>query len=442
MALSLVHSDDRCTWEGLRELLYDDSDRGWYNSLSCPAQSVLNTITWWLADPLYITDGNERKAAHFYRHIFATLFSESVKAMPPFIGSSLIRQPIGLGRLVRVGPSFNPRQIASLATERELFDQVAFQSLIRGIGVPAFTMLGIVADSGNPPQFLLQYRQPTYHFIPALSAVQNPMSATVDSWNLDDEDASERYHPNYGIFTPLDFQIAYFRRGDSARVIAAADIAGNPMLIRSGGRQLLSSALVLTTGPDDIRIYRDSIPGTNVTFDSRVPAESTIVSLESLAAGVGAGRVRFASGPPPMPRQRVTLSDILLVQHTGTLPTNLEEAAPRTLPTTNVPLTTGLDLYFELYGLRMNDTVTYSLTVEEGRRSAGTRIGRFLGILGGATGAGVQWTELVSSEAAVTPRSLTLDISQLNRGSHVLKMEIAVPGQDTVRVEREMQIVR
>jgi hypothetical protein len=36
----------------------------------------------------------------------------------------------------------------------------------------------------------------------------------------------------------------------------------------------------------------------------------------------------------------------------------------------------------------------------------------------------------------------TLDISQLNRGSHVLKMEIAVPGQDTVRVEREMQIVR
>jgi hypothetical protein len=430
VALASLPESEQCRWESIGDLLYGDDERSWYVGLPCAEQRSVNRTAWWLADPLYITPGNERFAAHYYREIFRQLFSDSNAELPEHTGCSGCPAPITAGRSPRMSWA-NPRRVAG-QYERDLWQDPPLGSLVRSLGVPTFLMVG---DDG----FLLQYLQPTYHFIPKASAMRDPLRATASDWDLDDPRASERFHPAYGTFSSLDYQIAFFKRADSSRVIAAVDMKAS-RLQSQVGRNLISAALVLTRNPDDIRFYRDTVPGTSITFNSLVPAESTLVSLEALVAGVGAARARFASGPPPMPSQRVAVSDLLLVEPGSEPLLTLERAAPLARPSSSVAEGTPQRLFWEVYGLAAGDSITYTMSARELSRSVATRIGRFLGVTGAEQGSSVQWQEVTSDAEAIAPRSITLDLSALTRGAHELQLEIVVKGQNPVRVTREVVI--
>jgi hypothetical protein len=301
-------------------------------------------------------------------------------------------------------------------------------------------MIGGPGD-GSGKHVLLQYVQPTYHFRPSLSAVQAPLRATPDSWSPFATNVSERLHPPFGALYPLDYQVAYFRRDGESRIIAAADISGSELASQAGAR-LMTSALFLTRDPDDMRVYRDSIAGRNKVFDIRAPAESTIVSIEALTAGVGAARVRFASGPPPMRDQRISASDVLLFDVSGGNEPTLEGAAYRALPRSTVQRTLPVGLFWELYGLEAGDTTSYTLSLTEGARSVLTGFGRILGVVGGEQNTTVQWSEVARAAEAIAPRSVSLSLSTLSVGEYSLRLHIAVPGQDTVTVVRQINVVR
>jgi hypothetical protein len=396
-------------------------------------------VLWWLADPLYLTPGNERFAAHYYREVFTQVFFDSVRELPEVVGCTFcpdVRRPTGPA--ARRG-GLGIRLVAGSIYERDLWQEDYFSSLVRGLGVPTYLMIrgdGSPA-SGGPPQLLLQYQQPTYHFIPALSAVQNPLRAKGSDWELHDTRVSERFHPGFGIFETLDYQMAFFRRGREARIITSTNLGNNALTLRVGER-LTTSALILTRNPDDIRVFRDSVPGTNKVFDTRAPAESTLVSIEVLAAGVGAARVRFASGPPPMKEQRVTASDILLMG-SGTA-SSLESAAFAALPTTTVNRAAPLGLFWEVYGLQSGDSVTYSVSILEQGRSTLTNIGRTLGLVSQNRTSSVTWSDSSGERDPIAPRSIVVDISTLSRGLHTIRLDIIVPGQDTLRVTRNVRV--
>jgi hypothetical protein len=200
--------------------------------------------------------------------------------------------------------------------------------------------------------------------------------------------------------------------------------------------------MFLSRNPGDYRMYTDTVPGTATTYLAAVPAESALVSVEHLASGRGAGRVRFASGPPPMPAQRIQMSDILLLQSGVGLPNSLEVAAAAARPNTRVPTDTALRVFWELYGLVEGDSVKWTLTATENGRSALTDIGRFLGVLGRERSSLIEWAEVVSTSAPVVPRSIGLDISTFSSGTYTLRLQASVPGHEVVAVTKEITAVR
>jgi hypothetical protein len=433
-SLSEQPADERCRWEDISDLVYGDPDRAWYTELTCDQRTQMNERLWWLADPLYMTPGNERRTAHYYRVVYARLFDDDRETLPP-LGA-------GLGSMRPLITSRNGAMQGDPLYDRDLWDYRALLPLFRSLGTPAYLIISRV-DPGESvftrPDFLLQYPQPTYHFLPALDAVRTPMHATEDSWNPRSVDAQERYHPPFGIFVPIRAQVAFFRRGDSARVIAASDVTADTLV---GRASLLGAALALTRGPaDPPRIFHDFLPATGATFDVRAPHESTLVSIEALGAGVGAGRTRFASGPPPMPAQRVTLSDVLLLDTPDSLPETLDVAARLAATRPAVYRGDTLGIFWEMYGLNTGDTVSFSLSAVERSMPALTRVGRVLGLARDAMRPRLTWTDVITSGSAVIPRSVAIDLSGLGRGRYTLVLEARVPGLIPMMVRRDFEVI-
>ena len=419
VALATMPESMRCEWEDLESLLEGDKLKGWYTGLDCAGRASVNRTLWWLADPLYLEEGNERRSAHYFRIVHAALSRDGEARLRPHIESI----PDEEWKLPH-GPSFRA-------------------AIIR-LGIPAYLALGAgsapISGSRAPqvPELILQYRTPTYHFIPSLSAARAPLSATLEDWSPFEEDPAEQLWLRSGAFTQPDHQVAWFRRGDSARILAALDVSNDTLL---QGAALIGGGVVLATSPGDPpRIIRESIPTSAWTFAANVPADSAIVSLEAIAPTLGAGRARFASGPPPMPAQRVSLSDILLLQSADSLPPDLEAAARAAAPSTRVAQGRSVGLYWEVYGLRPGDTsaVTLAVIPQPSRLDA---IARRLGFGDGSDRTLVGWTEVRSGPAGITGRSLALDMSTLGRGEYVIELEVAVLGQSPVRVRRRVEIV-
>jgi hypothetical protein len=454
VTLTSLPADERCRWEDVSDLVLGDGDRDWYTHLSCDERAAVNETLWWLADPLYLMPGNERRTEHYYRMVYAQLFRESNDALPPGVTSTMTPPPLPGGRTLsrsacmRADPE-RPK-IERVAPgcglyERALWESGALPSVLRSYGSPAYLVVEAPPPGTPPmgffPDFLLQYTQPTYHFLPQLSAVRAPLRATSASWNLYDEDAPERYHPLFDLMRPLSTQIAFFRRGDASRIIAAADVA-RTRLVSDSGPSLVTTALILSRGPTDLpRIMRDSAAGIHDIFDARAPSESTLVSIEALAAGLGAARARFATGPPPMPAQRVALSDVLLLDRADSLPTQLNAAVPHAAPGSTTTKGRVLGVFWEVYGLAANDTVTFALSATEIATSTLTRIGRVLGVTRDAPAPRIVWTEPMAAPNAIEGRSVAIDLSALGTGRYTMRLEVSVPGQVPVSVRRDFEIV-
>jgi hypothetical protein len=442
-ALNAMTPGERCLWDDAGDLLHGDDGRRWYAQLSCEEKQRTNEALWWLADPLYLTPGNERRSAHYFRQVFQQVFFDSNDRLP----EPLLPPPPGSRSRRTVGWADiqNPAmKVSGLSVfEKTIWIDAAVTSIVRSMGVPSFFMVqvepGIIPDT----LILLQYPQPTYHFIPTLAAAREPLSAVESDWDLHSITASERYHPRFGVFAPLEHQVAWFRRGDSAVVVAAADVSNN-VLLHDNPNALVTSALALTTEPGDVRLYRDSLPNTRTTFSVLAPAESSIVSLEAMVAGKGAMRARFASGPPPMPAQRVTMSDILVLRRDSSdvLPASLIAASRAAIAGPGVREGGSLVAFWEVYGVLPGDTLSFTISASQKGATTLTRLGRLIGVGARETATGASWTEHVAAANAVEARSVAVDVSTLGRGKYTLSLETSVKGQQPVRVTREIVIVR
>ena len=285
---------------------------------------------------------------------------------------------------------------------------------------------------------------PAYHFIPSLSAVRNPMRADAGAWNPEAPLPREAMHPRFGEFTGLDHQLAWFRRAGAARVVAALDLAGNRVLQGAGGDgRGVVSGLALSAGPGDTaRLYRTPIAGRRDVFVVDAPADSILVSVEGFAPGSGAARARYASGPAPMRAQRLGLSDVLLLDGSqGEDLGTLDDAARYAASSSRVPRNGAVGLYWEIYGLEADDSVSYSLSTAEGRVASPIgRLGRALGMVAGDS-ASVQWTEHRGTSEAITGRSIVLSLSGLPTGKHLIRLRVRVRGQEPVSVSRWIEVV-
>ena len=438
VALATMPDSLRCEWEDLDWVFYGDGDRSWYNSLDCAAQAEVNRTVWWLADPLWIEEGNERRTAHYFRVVQAKLFEDGEARLPPHVES--VYDPVPY-------PPHGP----------------SFRTLVLKLGVPAHMVWGrgisasrsgsamlpggrrprsvrVMSAGGEMPLLGLQYMKPYYHFIPTLSAIRAPLAATRTDWNPTAEYPTEHLRPRFGHFTVPGHQVAWFRQGDSAQIVAGFDVPRDTLLSRS---DLVGGALVLAKAPGNRPvIVRDAVTAAPWTFTTTTGGDSMLISLEAVAAGRGAGRVRYASGPPPMPAQRVTMSDVLLLSSSDTQPSDLETATRHAALSTTVAEGSVVGLYWEVYGLEPRDSMTVSLSVVENRPSSIRKLGQLLGVVAAGDSVRIQWSDTRAGSAGTVGRSLALDVGPLGRGSYTLQVRLAVPGQLPVQVKRDLEVVR
>jgi hypothetical protein len=462
VALNALPPEQRCTWEDLGVIFEGDPDRDWYTSLPCGDRRRVNETIWWLADPLYLVRGNERRTAHFERMVHTLLEIDGDRRYPPEVNLTgpVARLPGGpvdpatgsptgrdAGTRLSIGLNLpaNARGVppgtilpgtGRFLPLRDSYNPLGW--IILRMGMPAFRVTEI-PEAGRPPTTALQFFLPNYRFVPSLAAARSPLSPNRSAWDPLAAFPPEHFHTRFGAFVVLDHQITWFSREDSSLIVASMDIGAKPNIDQA---EKTGMALILARSPADPSvIFRTPQRGSNAKFVVATARAPAIVSLEVLARGVGAGRARTASAPPDMPTQRVTASDLLLLEESEALPTLLADAIPLASHGTRIPERTKLGIYWELYGLEQQDSVTFTLTAarQSEDQSVIAGVARMLGQ--GEDSTRVRWAEQGLATGAVTGRSIALDLSTLRRGAYSLELEMRVPGQLPVTVRRELEIV-
>lgn len=460
LATSQMPPAERCLWQDI-SLLLKPNDREIWQTLSCAAKESASHTFWWLADPLFLDQGNDRRAEQMGRKVQIALrerlefderwdwrelggravYTELVERF----GWPTVMRDWNAGLLA--GPAASSLTGAERAsTERELADWMAMQRAYYGA-----------------PGVALEYSGPKSSTLPAISGVEDPMGITASFWSLGpgyDKNGNwerswwphEFYARDGGPLLPLELQFGMFRRPGAIIVAAAAKwegrgVAGDgPKDLVFGASFWRSADSMTTSAADTVKNAGQA----NIVFAA--PPRRQLASFEmlTLSTPAPARRARFAVTSPQGLEQvtGIALSDVVMAEPSsdGTPPTNIREAARRMLPTTELVNPSSVVLFFEAYGLgpaaidirltlvkasTQNVASKLAATVGIGRRTQDSLAVSFRQELVG--------DPIVLAGKTVRPMDLGINLSQLTPGSYTLKVQVA-QGDAVAVTRREIRI--
>jgi hypothetical protein len=387
-ALDAMPEEQRCRWTDLRPLLTDLAGR--YRKLPCAERDTLAERFWWLADPLYMVPGNERRTEHYARRVMNALQNDAFERERP----------------------------AS-------FDPMSFDPAIIG---------------HNDPR--------SWYFLPPARFVTSPDAIREGSWNLEPARPISSYTPPYAVaFHELPHQIAVFRRGDSIAVVAGYDVrAPEDSLTRNTKIRHVEAALVLQPGPRRRRIIvRATGTAPDGVLLALAPAEPTLLSLEALdrADSTHASRERYwlavvrrASG--------IALSDPLLfnVEQPDSLPQSLPDVVASTLGTARVIQGGRVGVFWETYGLAdRREGFRTTLTLTRTGKSFLRRAAEWAGLASHNDHyVSLSWEELPQPGVTVYPHALSLAVPDAPPGRYVLEITLNMPGEPAAHTSRTLVV--
>jgi len=377
----------RCHWTNLSPLL-DDDIRGTYRKMPCDQRAGVNGRIWWVADPLYMTRGNERRTEHFSRMVHTALWKDAANTYGTSWGGDLAELMLRFGW-------------AEKWTQQ-----------------PA-----ISSYSQAEPSVTGHEREPGFHFF----LTQRPpdsLAQIVDSlFDVYQFPPREQYAPPYArSLVRLDAQVARFRRGDSTRVVAAFDVSADTVF----GTRKFAAALV-AMGDELATPARADVaesPAKSV-LTVMTPWKSQLIGVELLAHdSAGAARWRSGFAEIPLDSNRISVSDLLFVDGGTSLPADLSDAIGRAHGGTKFRRDTKIGLFWELYGLSPADsTLPISLTITPIDQGLLRRTFRALRITPKLTPLNIRWQENGAS-GVLSPRSVMLDLSLVPAGKYAVKLEV------------------
>ena len=398
LALDGMPSPKRCHWLNLAPLL-DDEIRGTYKKLTCAQREAVDARIWWVADPLYMIPGNERRTEHFSRVLHTALQSEAANTYGSSWGGDLAELILRFGWAEKWTQEPSPSPYPSA------------QASITG-----------------------HEREPGYHFFLTQPPPDSLALITDSVFDIFQFPPREQYAPVYTRgFVKLDAQVARFRRGDSTRIVAAYDVSRDTIF----GKRRFVAALVASgdesTTPSSTQVAHS--PVRNVLTIS-TPWKSQLIGVELLASdSAAAARWRSGFAEIPLDSARISVSDLLFVDGAPSLPDNLEQASAVAHGGTRFRREEKIGLYWELYGRSAADSsLPISLTITPVDVGLMRRTLRALRIAPKVTPLNIRWQENGSS-GVLSPRAVLLDLSLVPTGKYAVKLEVGdSPGAVTQRV--------
>ncbi len=379
----LAAADEKlaCKLTAVDELL-EEFDRRVYDQLACPQRMEFAETFWWVSDPMLSIPGNDRWAEHVNRRFELLLHARLVQATGTDIQGSR-------GSLTDLHRDYHEARVVRRGFEDSW-------SIARGM-FRSWT----------------SREAARYRFTPAAAI----------SWGFDSlryeivaTEDTEGYTPaDYGPFWDLPAQFARFKDGDSALVVAAAQLDDAP-LDPSGARFHASP------GPHAPPTVLGPVEGqTRPSFSTAIPSTPLLVGIEAMDPRGTVARVR--RGLVPLDEGAVALSDPLLVETDGAdLPGSREEAAAIMLGKTTIESGSEMVVFWEVYGLARGSSMEVSISIAGRAEGLVTRIRRALGVRAPAAAPVLTWSE--RAVGRTHPMAVGIDIGALEDGIYDLKIEV------------------
>ena len=403
VALAAMPERERCHWADI-SLLLESSARKRYDRLACPDRARFEARFWALSRPLFLLPANDFRTEHFAR--------------------------LTMARLIRT--SAYPHDMAWGDDSEELLMRYGWET--------GWTRSTPTVSSPLDVHVIGHEPTPAFDFVPTADALAQPDSADASDWELHDRLAQSRYAPRYARSVgDLDHQIAFFRRGDSAIVVAAFDATG-----QSGfARDTIGAALAVApaTSPDSATVSRDSAALRRGVLQTTTAWRPAIISVE--ARDSAERRVARARGVfrPPSSSGRVTISDLLLFDDPASLPGSLEEAAARARGSVKVDRAKPVGVYWEMYGVSpAGETLAYRLTVTRERTPWYRRAAEKLGVVERRAPVRLQWDEPSARPGAARSRALAVDFSTLPEGRYRIELTLETGSQAIATASRSVDV--
>lgn len=403
-ALSAMPERERARWSDLELVLDRDLARAW-RRLGPGARAAFARRLWWLADPVWSVPGNERRSEHLARQVTARMMERARSPHDVVWGADLRELTIRYGW--------------PIGWERAR---------------PRSSALG----SGLRPSVIGHDPPAGRRWLPSRLVFTAPEASRPGDWPLAPARPRGAYAPAYAdSVDELPHQLAVFRRGDRALVVAGYDLeaAGGAAGAASAPSE---AALVVATGPDaPPRIASGGAPGGALLLEA--PWEPAVASVEA-RAGRRAARARYGL---PLPREHA-VSDLLLLARPAPLPATLAEAAPLARGSTAVRARERVGVYFEIYPPSPTPAAArVSIALRDERGGFWRGLGAALGMDRAPTaGVALAWNEEIAPGAEVHPRALVVELPDLPEGDYALELEVSFPAGATHRAERPLVVRR
>ena len=182
--------------------------------------------------------------------------------------------------------------------------------------------------------------------------------------------------------------------------------------------------------------------GPKGAFQLQAPNGHYIVGLEAFSSyAKKAWRDRHGLWQDPLAPGLAAISDLLILEGGGEIPTSLDEALPTALPAVRIPAGDAFKVAWELYGLRVGESARVQIGVNRGRVGLGRQLGEFLGFVEPNEPVVMTYEDTGPDVLGTVFRAVELDLSDLEPGDYTLTVEIGLAGREPMTVARPLSIV-
>ena len=430
-ALELMGDGEAAKWWDPSTLLDYPAARWVRDPDGVPAAMALERF-WRLADPLFLTPGNERLSEHFSRRFAASLYSDAAITLGLPWGESLEEL------LVRYG--------FTAGWER------TWPEMGQSAG-------GSVVEHHHPESRGL---------LPPLEALEDPAGLPEGVWIADDDRPRSASAP---VLAPLvvegQGQTAVLRRNADLLVVAAYAPPRDTLLQQRRGPREDGEGDGVPELPrpgweiPGAQASRDTLAGLFLMADTgswaplgtfagggegvlqlRAPTGGYLLSLELWSpTGRWASRLRHGVRAESVPPDVPTLSDLLLLRPGDSLPRDLAQALPLLKPRTHLMRGEPLAVGWEVYGLgRRREPLTFRLSLLEEEGSLVRRALKRIGLFTRAPVVTLSWDEAGSERMGPLFRAVDLMLPPLEPGRYVLTLEMDIPNRRKVFSHRRITV--
>ncbi len=401
-ALAAMPARERQRWTDLTPLL-DGSDARAYRRLSDAQRDSVERRFWWLANPLYMVRGNERLTEHLSRNVIERIYGES-------------------RRLDRVSWGADNREIVLR------FGAPRGWQRIRPAG----------GDPLDGRAIVTHYESHGREFSPSFEMMESPEAIVAEAWKVKVPRARTQYRPGYAtIFADLASQVAVFRRGDSALVLAAYELPSDSVSTSEPVRAAIVRASHERAPP---RIVESRQTGRHGVMQAMLPAPDALVSVEVMASESGrAARSRHGLRSAHIARRGFGISDVLLLEPGGTPPESLDDAMGRVRGSLRATAGAPVMLYWELYdATEQGEEIAFEISLREQRERG--FLARTLGL--GRPAAAIDMRGREHVRGPVAARGVEINLGDLPPGSYALEVVASRRGEGRARSLRTILVSR